>query len=204
MTEHVLVIPATLLPPSNGRETGVLITDGKDRIFHAILSNHAFMPRDEAEYNDAHRQVIPYVLIRNGDRFLLLKRLSRQREKRLHNKYSLGIGGHVNPDPAGNGDNVIMSGLYRELHEEVFLDDPGEVSFVGVINDESSSVSRVHLGLLFELHVRSSGYRVLETEKMTARWVSHHDLGQYYSNLETWSRIVYDQHIKKGAKGSVT
>lgn len=202
MTEQVLVIPRTLLPPCAADEPGMLITEGKEQIFNDILDKQAFLPRDEAEYNTVHKQVIPYVLIRSRDSYLLLKRLPRQREKRLHNMFSLGIGGHVNPDSSGSGDNVIMNGLYRELHEEVCLDDPGEVSFIGVINDDSNSVSRVHVGLLFELNAHSSGFRVLETEKMAAQWVRSSELDQYYDSLETWSRIVYDHHIRKGFKGA--
>ncbi len=161
------------------------------------------MQRDDAEYNLEHKQVIPYVIIRNGNNYLLLKRLTGQTEKRLHNKYSLGIGGHINPDSSVTGDNIVIKGLYKELNEEVSVDDPAGLNFIGIINDESNSVSKVHLGLLYELLAGSPGYRVLETGKMTAQWVTRDELREVYDGLETWSQIVYDQYImKEGLKES--
>ena len=196
MSEEVLTIQNSLLATDIQNRSGCLITEQKDRIFHNILDNQVFMKRDDAEYNFEYKQVIPYVIIRNRENYLLLKRLTGQTEKRLHNKYSLGIGGHINPEAHGPDSNVIVNGLYRELNEEVSVHDHAALEFIGIINDESNSVSRVHLGLLYELEVRSSEYNVLETEKMSAQWVDQGSLNRYYEGLETWSQIVYDQYIK--------
>ncbi len=201
MSEKVLTIRNKLLAEHIQNGSGCLITDQKTQILDIILKNQIFIPRDDAEYDFDHKQVIPYVVIRNGNNYLLLKRTTGQTEKRLHNKFSLGIGGHVNPGPSTGNDNVIMKGLYKELNEEVWTCDHAGLNFIGIINDESNSVSKVHLGLLYELEVLSSEYRVLETEKMTAQWVSGDGLEKYYSGLETWSQIVYDQYMKTGADG---
>jgi predicted NUDIX family phosphoesterase len=197
MSEEVLIIPNNLLQPHIQERSGRLITEEKERVFDKILNNQMFMVRNDAEYNFDHKQVIPYVVIRNGNNYLLLQRLSKQTEKRLHNKYSLGIGGHINPASSIQEDNIILNGLYRELNEEVAVGDASGLHFVGIINDERNDVSRVHLGLLYVLDVLSSEYRVLETEKMTATWVSEQELEKHYDALETWSQIVYDQYIKK-------
>jgi predicted NUDIX family phosphoesterase len=197
MSEEVLIIPNNLLHPHIQERSGRLITEEKERVFDKILNNQMFMVRNDAEYNFDHKQVIPYVVIRNGNNYLLLQRLSKQTEKRLHNKYSLGIGGHINPASSIQEDNIILNGLYRELNEEVAVGDASGLHFVGIINDERNDVSRVHLGLLYVLDVLSSEYRVLETEKMTATWVSEQELEKHYDALETWSQIVYDQYIKK-------
>jgi len=197
LSEKVLVIRNSLLPPHIQKKSGCLITEQKEQIFNKILINQAFMQRDAAEYNFEYKQVIPYVLIRNGTNYLLLKRLTGQTEKRLHHKYSLGIGGHINPDSSATGENIVIKGLYKELHEEVTVDAPSDLNFIGIINDESNSVSRVHLGLLYILEVTSPGYRVLETGKMTAQWVTDYDVREFYDGLETWSQIVYDHYINK-------
>ena len=197
MSEEVLIIPNNLLQPHIQEGSGRLITEEKERVFDKILNNQMFMVRNDAEYNFDHKQVIPYVVIRNGNNYLLLQRLSKQTEKRLHNKYSLGIGGHINPASSIQEDNIILNGLYRELNEELAVGDASGLHFVGIINDERNDVSRVHLGLLYVLDVLSSEYRVLETEKMTATWVSEQELEKHYDALETWSQIVYDQYIKK-------
>jgi len=205
LSEKVLVIQNNLLSPHIPSRSGCLITEQKDQIFDNILINQGFLYRDDAEYNFEHKQVIPYVIIRYRNNYLLLKRLSGQTEKRLHNKYSLGIGGHINPDPSTAGDNIVIRGLYRELNEEVSVDEHADLNFIGVINDESNNVSKVHLGLLYELQAKSPVFRVLETEKMTGQWVAEEKLSEFYEGLETWSQIVYDQYImKKGDKGART
>ena len=124
-----------------------------------------------------------------------MQRTSRQTEKRLHNKFSLGIGGHINPDSSGHGSNLIIGGLYKELNEEVLINSPSDLKFIGTINDESNSVSRVHLGLLYELEVLSDEYEVLEKDKMSAQWENRDNLIHYYDRFETWSQIVCDHFI---------
>ncbi len=199
MPEQVLIVQNNLLHSHIQCKTGCLITEDKEQIFNKILDNQLFMPRNEAEYNFEHKQVIPYVIVRNNGHYLLLQRTAKQAEKRLHNKYSLGIGGHVNPDSSADEKDILIKSLYRELHEEVHVNDPGNLNFIGVINDESNSVSKVHLGLLYVLESLSSDFQVLETDKMTARWVSEDNLQEYYDGFETWSQIAYDQYIRKGA-----
>ncbi len=194
MSENVLIIQNNLLPHIQSKKC-CLITENKDQIFDIILKNQSFMLRDEAEYNFDHKQVIPYVTVRQNNNYLLLQRTSRQAEKRLHNKYSLGIGGHINPVDNIEEENIIINSLYRELNEEVLVNNHGGLSFIGIINDESNSVSRVHLGLLYVLDVSTPEYRVIETDKMTAQWIPKEDLKGYYDGLETWSQVVYDHHI---------
>jgi len=153
------------------------------------------MLRDEAEYNFEHKQIIPYVVVHYKDKYLLLQRTSNQSEKRLHNKYSLGIGGHINPVSSMKYENIIIDSMYRELNEEVRVSDHGTLKFAGIINDDSNSVSKVHLGLLYILEVLSPEFEVLEKDKMTAEWVSEDELKDYYDKFETWTQIVYDDYI---------
>jgi len=195
MSEDVLVIENSRLQSHMPDSGACLVQDGRGTIVSSIIENQRFMKRDDAEYNFNYKQVIPYVIIRHGNDFLLLKRTKKQTEKRLHDKYSLGIGGHINPVSLDTAENIIMQGLYRELNEEIFLHEPGELHFIGIINDESNSVSRVHLGLLYVLDVYASEYRVLEDDKMTAQWAAKERLSEYYRYFETWSQIVYDYYI---------
>jgi len=195
MSEDVLVVNNSYLSPYLNNSGSSFIADSNEHIFDLILEKHIFMSRDLAEYDFEHKQVIPYLIIRKGDNFLLLQRTSKQTEKRLHNKFSLGIGGHINPDSSEHGNNLIIGGLYKELHEEVFIKSPATLTFIGTINDESNSVSKVHLGLLYELDVLSDTYEVLEKDKMSAQWENRKNLIHYYDRLETWSQIVYDNYI---------
>lgn len=185
-----------------------LMTGNIGTLFNRILKDHLFVSRSAAEYDFDLKQVIPYVIVRHQNNFLLLRRTSKQTEKRLHNKYSLGIGGHINPSlPDDQGSNIIIKGLYRELHEEVLLGDGGVLSFEGIINDDSSSVSKVHLGLLYELEVESDEFTIREVDKMVGYWVDRKGLRRVYDQMETWSQIVLDFYIdrvqKKGCRSEI-
>lgn len=173
-----------------------LIRENTDGVVERILADHLFVPRDLAEYDFDLKQVIPYVIIRCRDSYLLLRRTSKQTEKRLHNKYSLGIGGHINPSTDHDGANIIVGGLYRELNEEVRLGGPGRLSFEGIINDESTSVSKVHLGLFHVYEVDSLEYAVRETEKMAGQWVDEAGILEVYGRMETWSQIIFDRYVQ--------
>lgn len=202
MAEDVLVVRKEVLKEFiSDNENNCLIKRRKLQILAAILENHTFMQRDLAEYDYDYKQVIPYVILRHDKSYLLLKRTSRQTESRLHDKYSLGIGGHINPilttSPASD---IILHGLFKELNEEVLIEKPGNPEFLGVINDESSSVSRVHLGLVYIFELLSSEYKILESEKMSGQWASASELSSYYDIMETWSQIVYDNVVLNEGK----
>lgn len=197
MAENVLVVRKELLQEYvSDNEKNRLIKRRKLQILNAILENHTFMPRNVAEYDYNFKQVIPYVIMRHDTSYMLLKRTSKQTESRLHDKYSLGIGGHINPIlTTSSAGDIILHGLFKELNEEVLIEKSGNLEFLGVINDESSSVSRVHLGLVYIIELLSSEYKILESEKMSGQWASADELAAYYDMMETWSQIVYDNFV---------
>ena len=165
------------------------------------IANHAkYIERIQAERDESYRQLIPYVIIRRmaEDRpeFFLLKRLSTQGEERLHNLYSLGVGGHINPIDDETG-NPLMSGLYRELREELFLPDTIEMVFKGWIYSVIDPVSRVHAGMVFLLDPRDENINTRESDKMTSEWCDVEKLKERYYGMEGWSRIVMDHLIDK-------
>lgn len=142
-----------------------LIVDNTDLIFDKALKNHSSLDRDIAEYD--YRQIIPYIVVKKEDSYLLLKKLNKQTEKRLHGKYSLGVGRHINPDPSNKHENVIMSDLYKDLNEVISIKEPFKLNFSGVINNQTSDIGKVHVGFLYILEAGSLDFEVLEKEKMT-------------------------------------
>src|SRR5262245_5246303 len=110
-----------------------------------------FVERDHAEKDSSLKQIIPYCVVLNATphitrpgsqlgslasgepRALKLRRLPKQGERRLHDKLSIGIGGHLNPVDAGVGrydsndaeneskQSVLDAGVLRELGEELHL-----------------------------------------------------------------------------------
>ena len=168
-----------------------MIREGIDGVLDLFESQHLFLPRPAAEVSPEYKQIIPYVVIRHAGSYFLLKRTTKQTEARLHHKLSLGIGGHINPDTP-----TIAGGLRKELEEEVDVRAPYELTFLGLINDDTTDVGRVHLGLVYELVSQSGDVVVRETEKMSGQWMTAAGLEPLRDVMETWSQLVYDHCIR--------
>ena len=167
-----------------------LVQERTDEILDAITDRHFFLDRPTAETSPQYKQIIPYVLIRHGDAYFLLQRTPKQTEARLHHKLSLGIGGHINPDTPD-----LFDGLQKELEEEVEVVGDYDLTFVGILNDDTTDVGRVHLGAVYVLDAHDGNVHVRETEKMSGRWVARGELAAHREAMETWSQIVYDATI---------
>lgn len=150
---------------------------------------------NNAEINTSFKQPIPYVLIKRGDEIFVYERLSQGGESRLHNKLSLGVGGHMNPEE-GNFNNQLMINLTRELEEELDIDSEDmDLDFIGLINDDENEVGRVHLGILAFLQLSNDAIvEVRETEQLRGFWSTIEELKQpeNYDRLESWSQIAVD------------
>ena len=184
--EQVMVVRTVDLQPLLA---GRLIRNHARAILDLIASKHFFIDRPTAEISPQFRQIIPYVIIRNGDQYFVLVRTPKQSETRLHHKVSLGIGGHVNPG------HTLLEGLQKELDEEVWIGSAFDMQFIGIINDDSTDVGRVHLGVAYVLDAAGKEVRVKETEKMTSEWMPRSALRDARGAMESWSQIVYDAFI---------
>lgn len=168
--------------------SGPFISENIEEIINFILKNYTFEDREKAEYDTNLKQIIPYIVIRQENRFYMLKRLQKQTEKRLHNMLSLGVGGHINPGESEE-NSILEAGLHRELREEVFVEHIRGLSCVGIIDDNSGGVSNFHLGVFYLLDAEGEVH-VLETEKMKGRWASMDELEEQCQYFERWSQIV--------------
>jgi predicted NUDIX family phosphoesterase len=189
MTEQVMVVEreriASLLI-----ERGLLLGQRADDLYEVILDAHFFMDRPTAELSPQYKQIIPYVVIRHGQSTYLLQRTPKQTEARLHHKLSIGIGGHVNPDTPD-----VMDGLQKELEEEVDVSGDYDLTFAGVLNDDTTEVGSVHLGLVYVLEAHEQNVTIRETDKMTGRWADVSELAAARDAMESWSEIVFDALI---------
>jgi predicted NUDIX family phosphoesterase len=188
MTEQVMVVEREVLA-SFLVERG-LVQEETDQVLDIVVDRHFFLDRPTAEVSPQYKQIIPYVLIRHEQSYFLLQRTPKQTEARLHHKLSLGIGGHINPDTPD-----LLDGLRKELEEEVNVKGDYDLSFVGILNDDTTDVGRVHLGAVFVLDALDGEVTVRETEKMSGRWVPREELAEHREAMETWSQIVYDAVI---------
>jgi len=189
-TERVLVVRRDDMFP-DGAWHG-FVADDLDRHQRVIREQHFFKPRAEVENDASFQQIIPYVVFRHGDRYLLTHRLRASSEKRLRKQYSLGVGGHINPGDLEGGD-PILDGLKREWSEEVIYEGRFEARMLGLLNEDSSPVSRVHLGVVFLVDGDTPDIRIRETDKLAGELLTLEEMRMYYLAMESWSQIVYDR-----------
>jgi predicted NUDIX family phosphoesterase len=195
MPEKVLAVPTPCLWDRIRYVEKGLVTEGIDQIATLVARCGAYMDRPEVETDPRHKQIIPYAVIRHSERYFLLQRKSTQSEQLLHNKLSIGVGGHINPSEAVLDTDVIRVGLAREIDEELYIAPGYQERLVGIINDDTTDVGRVHLGILFEVDSTSHDVRVRELHKMDGAWALIDHLDQSYESLETWSQIVFDSYL---------
>ena len=162
--------------------------DGLDYQF--LLPNLYFRTRQEAEVDSSFKQIIPYTIIQYQDHYLIYQRLLKQTETRLHDLFSLGFGGHINPIDADASHDIIIEGMFRELGEELQIALLEAPKYQGFINDDTSLVGQVHLGIVFLAQAKNFDFTILEKDKIQAQWVHKAQLKEFYSKMESWSQLV--------------
>jgi predicted NUDIX family phosphoesterase len=201
--EFVYVVPRTALFPDFYPHGLVRFQDAPGAehscvsrsAFEAALARDGFfVERAVAERTPSWKQIIPYTLVQCGERVLLTRRTQKGGEARLHDKHSIGIGGHINPVDLEQGTlrNPLPAGARREIAEELDVRGATELRPIGVLNDDSNSVGAVHVGVVHVLRVEG-GVEVREREQLEGRLVTAQelrDLAQRGANLETWTKLL--------------
>ena len=183
--EHVLVVPrAGALP--DGAFRGVKAAP-EAWLADLVRSAGAFRPRPEMERDPRFKQVIPYLILRDGPRWFLMQRTRAGADQRLHDRYSLGVGGHLNP-----GDRDLRTGLLREWGEEMAADFVPEFRFAGLLNDDETDVGSVHLGAVYVADAVGRPVGVRETDKLRGAFVDEAGVEAVRDRLESWSVLVFD------------
>lgn len=156
--------------------------------------------RGEAEENKDYKQPIPYMILKRGTELFMYERLQGGGENRLHNKLSLGVGGHMNDLSDVSFENDLLLNTMRELEEEVKIEGKEitteDISITALINDDKDEVGKVHLGLLGVIELpEGAEVTVIETEQLAGTWVQLEQLKAdkaMYDRLENWSKIYVD------------
>jgi len=164
-----------------------ILSEGIEHLLELIATEGEYRPRGQAEVDPEWQQIIPYLLMRDGQRLFLMQRTKAGGDARLHDLYSLGIGGHLNPEDGG-----VMGGLRREFHEEMVADWEPEPRLVGLLNDDDVLVGQVHVGVVFEADADGRELAIRETDKLSGRFVAPEEALPVYERMETWSQFLYD------------
>ena len=161
--------------------------DGVAEMLERASSRGDFVRRGSAETDTSIKQIIPYLVLRDGDRIFLMKRTRAGGDSRLHDLYTIGVGGHLNP-----GDGTILGGLAREWQEELEADFVPEFHFVGLLNDDTVEVGLHHLGVVYQTDAAGRPVAVRETHKLSGSFESVEAVRGVYEQMETWSRLTLD------------
>lgn len=205
--EFVLVVPRTELFPDCTPHGLAPFGEGyEESRFWNVLDHHAhFVERDYAERTPTLKQIIPYALVVRrstspGGEVLRLRRTKNGGEARLHDKLSIGVGGHINPvddssDPRGEGSRraCVENATRREVaEEELAIEGPWGLTSVGLLNDDTNPVGAVHVGLVQVVTVEGA-VAVRETDQLEGSFVTlaglRKQLGEG-ANFETWSSLL--------------
>ena len=186
--EQVYVVPRAAIMPAQAWR-GVRTTDLADTLA-AIERTGRFADRPAMELDPDFKQIIPYLVVRDGPRWFLMRRTRAGGDARLHDRWSIGLGGHLNP-----GDRDLAGGLEREWREEVRADFVPDCRLVGLLNDDDTEVGRVHLGVVYRADVGGRHVSIRETEKLSGAFASTREVEAVRAELESWSRFVLDSLI---------
>ena len=190
--EQVLVVPRASIVAGDGW-LGVR-RDGVVAALAAVKRDGFFMRRGDAEDDPTHKQVIPYLVLRDGERWFLMRRTRAGGDARLHDLWSIGVGGHLNP-----GDGDVEGGLRREWAEEVVAAFEPAFEPVGLLNDDTTPVGAVHVGVVFVADAAGRPVAIRETDKLAGSFASTEETAAVRDAMETWSRLVFDALAGPGA-----
>jgi predicted NUDIX family phosphoesterase len=183
--EQVFVVPRSALPDEAGWHG--LRTEGLAAFVATVEREGRFEPRDAMEGDPSFKQIIPYLVLRDGSRYFLMQRTAAGGDPRLHGRYSIGVGGHINP-----GDGGVLGGLRREWDEELVAAFMPEFQLVALLNDDTTAVGSVHLGAVYVADAGGRAVAIRETDKLRGAFAEPDEVGAVRERLETWSALVFD------------
>jgi predicted NUDIX family phosphoesterase len=159
-------------------------------------ANVTYINRSEAEQDRRYKQLIPYALIICGDKILRYRRGKGGQETRLHGLYSVGVGGHISEEDHGLFEHARASigyheAMCRELQEEVDIKVTKEAA-VAVINDDSTEVGYVHLGIVHVVYVDNEDVANRRSGLVGAEFISLADAAKNLDAYESWSRFCVE------------
>lgn len=192
--ELVLVVPRDSVVEGSGW-LGVR-RDGIERFLESVERHGRFEPRAAMEDDPSFKQVIPYLVLRDGPRWFLMRRTRAGGDVRLHDRWSIGVGGHLNP-----GDGDLLGGLRREWAEELVADFVPEFRLIGLLNDDTTEVGRVHLGAVYVADAAGRDVAIREIDKLTGRFATGVEVAAVREDLETWSRLVFESIEREASPG---
>jgi predicted NUDIX family phosphoesterase len=192
--ENVLVIRRELFDQLGGFH-GLQFEPQKYLSSFLSRGNNFFVPRSEAEVNPQYKQIIPYAVIAFQNKIAYYVRGKKAGEQRLVAKGSIGIGGHMNETDESLfaiDEEAYRAGVEREVNEEIKINTPFEDRIVALLNDDTTEVGRVHLGIVHVFKLAEPKVEKREAMITGLTFLAKEELLARRDSMETWSQICLD------------
>lgn len=141
-------------------------------------------------------QLLPYVLVECNGEYLTYSR-AKGTEDRLHGSLSLGLGGHVEMEDLTHRRFSLLTGILRELVEELNLDLTSGYDLQKqhvLLVDNTNEVGQVHVGYLYTLEISSKDYVEPDPSEIHLPvWKTKEEIAQEVDRYEVWSQVVINQ-----------
>ena len=189
--EQVLVVPTAVF-----HALGVFqgFSPRADHYISKLLdpANLSYRPRGLMEADPSFKQIIPYVVLQWRDQAFHYTRGKGGGEARLHAKRSIGVGGHISAEDQTLFDSPYAEALAREVAEEVDIGTTYQERCIGLLNDDSTPVGAVHLGIVHVFTLAEPKVERREKVLTRAGFASLAELRRERAEFETWSQFVLD------------
>jgi len=120
----------------------------------------------------------------------------RAGETRLIGNRSIGIGGHINPADEmplfADFHEAYLGAVEREVAEEIDIDAGHTDHVVALLNDDSTEVGQVHLGIVHLWTLAAPNVTRREQMITQLAFMSLPELRAVRDSMETWSQLCLD------------
>lgn len=190
--EHILCVPRAVFDAA-GPFQGLCFDTAPYLAAFFSPENNLFLPRAAAETDPSHKQIIPYAVVTCGGAILHYRRGGGGGEKRLAAKESIGFGGHLNPSDQEHLDAGSYTSLVlRELGEELDIPAPLSNRIAAILNDDTTEVGRVHIGLVHHIVLPEPRAAAREPDIEEPVFRSTDEIRGRFDRLEGWSQILVE------------
>jgi predicted NUDIX family phosphoesterase len=197
----ILCIPTAKIEPL--LEPGKFVYVDRDgvAILNLLKQHGTWIERKDAEEDPTYRQVIPYITIKHTDlnKRLLMTRMTKQGEARLHGKEYIGVGGHIEQEDGEDASlSCVAVAAHREAKEETGF--PRMLlSYTGIIcihGEGASEVDRVHIGVVYDAFTTEQKFNTEEADQHNHRWATDDELRAAFPKAEAWTQHVLSGLLK--------
>ncbi len=172
-----------LSPTENMEDYKALIE--KEHFFyeHSLRKDHSF-----------YKEIVPYILISNNGKLLLMKRKSNHREGRLKNRYAIGMGGFIRPQEFSSlSSPKVTEWIINKFEKQFSFKGTFTIHSVGIVHEEEHELYGHCVGMVFLIKCTGSLSELpVRDTNMQCSFASLKECSQVASSMEWWSQIILD------------